>query len=534
MGKIKKILSTFVLLISLFTFSITKVEAATGTVTISANKSQFVVGNTVTFTVTVKAPKNEKLGVFQYELSYDKNYLTLKSGEPSGAPVFTGNESSKTYTFKFKTKKAGTPSVKFNISGGYTFDQEKITFYSPSKSIKVITQAQLEASYSKNNNLSSLGVTGYTLSPKFSSSVTSYTVNLPANTESITITGKKADSSASVEGLGTKTVVDGSNTIKIKVTAENGSTKTYTINAVVEELNPINVTVNDIEYTVIRKAKLLESPNSSFIESTTIINEEEVPSLFNEKANMTLVGLKDSEGNIELFIYNQLDNTYTKYNQHTFSNLTLYIENKDIENYITKDEIIIDEKTINGYTIKKDSSYYYFYAINLETGIESIYRYEKDENTVQKYIEEKEEEIVITNPTPTNEDVVNEELYKYIILGLLGFIFLTYIIILFNLIFGKSNKKAKKEDKKETEEEIATPIIEEATEKQEEVKEEKKEKKSKKKKEKVTEEEKEQLQKETDEELNRIKEDNTNKEEVPIIEEDTKSKKKTKKKNKKD
>jgi len=503
MGKTKKILSIFVILISLFTFNIDKVNAATGTITITSNKSQIVVGNTVIFTVTVTSPK--EMVALQYDISYDKTIMTLTSGNTSDAPVFSGNGvKTQKYTFKFKAKKSGTATLKFNAVGATMVGSEEVKFSSKSKSIKVITQAQLEASYSKNNNLSSLGVTGYTLSPKFSPSVTNYTVNLPANTEKITITGKKADSSASIEGLGTKTVVDGTNTIKIKVTAENGSTKTYTINAIVEELNPITITIDDQEYTVIRKAKLLETPNSSFIESTTTINDESVPSLFNEKANMTLVGLKDIEGNIELYIYNNEENTYTKYNQYVLSGLTLYIEDKEIVGDFYPTEIVLNENNIKAYTKALDITYKYFYAINLENGIESIYRYEKDENTVQIYVEDQQE--TEPKPVPITEDN-NEELYKLIIIGLLGFIFLTYIIILFNLIFNKKEKKKKQiqENKEET-------IIEE--------------------KEIVTEEEKEKLIKETEEEIKRIKEENETEEEITI--EDIKPKKKTKKKNKKD
>ena len=44
MGKKKNILTIITLLICIFTLSITKVDAATGTVTISSNKSQIVVG----------------------------------------------------------------------------------------------------------------------------------------------------------------------------------------------------------------------------------------------------------------------------------------------------------------------------------------------------------------------------------------------------------------------------------------------------------------------------------------------------------
>lgn len=444
MRNFKKILSTFVILISIFTFSLIKVDAATGTVTMTSNKSQVVVGNTVTFTVKVSSTK--ALGVFQYNLSYDTSMLTLTSGDSSGAPVFTGTEKSKTYSFTFKAKKSGTATVKFNVSGGYTFDQEALTLASKSKSVKIITQAELEASYSSNNNLSKLEIEGYSLSPSFSSSVTSYTVKLPANTEKIKVTGTKADSSASVEGLGTIAVEDGTNTIKVVVTAQNGKTKTYTITAIVEELDPITVTIDNKTYTVIRKSKLLESPSSDFISSTTTINDNEIPTLFNEKANLTLIGLKDEEGNIALYIYDKENNAYTKYNQFSFSTLVLYIKDKEVTDYYQQEELTINDEKINAYTFKNDN-YYYFYAINLATGNENIYRYDSDENTVQKYIAQQKEELTST----TTE---NEELYHYIILGLLAFIFLTYFVILLILIF-KGKKKQKKQE--------VVPIIEQVT-----------------------------------------------------------------------
>ena len=420
MGKMKKIISTFVVIISVFALSIIKVDAATGTISISSNKSTVVVGDTVTFTVKVSSPK--AMVALQYEMDYNESMLSLTSGTAADAPVFSGDgKKAITYTYKFKAKKSGTTSVKFTANGATMVGDEEVKFTSKTKSVKIITQAELEASYSSNNNLSKLSVEGYDLSPSFSSKTTSYTVNLPANTESIKITGTKADSKASVEGLGTQTVEDGSNTFKIKVTAENGSTKTYTITAIVEELDPITVIVNDITYTVVRKAKLLQKPSSDFVESTTKINDNDVPALLNEKANITLVGLKDEEGNTTLYIYNEEENTYTKYNQHTFTSLTLFIKDKEVENNNKKEEITINDKNVNVYTFENDS-YYYFYAVNLETGEENLYRYDDKEKTVQKYIAPEKEEII--------EKANNEELYKNIIIGLLAFIFLTYFIIL--------------------------------------------------------------------------------------------------------
>ena len=40
-----------------------------------------------------------------------------------------------------------------------------------------------------------------------------------------------------------------------------------------------------------------------YTESTVKINEEDVPAYFNEQANITLVGLKNSVGETKLYIY---------------------------------------------------------------------------------------------------------------------------------------------------------------------------------------------------------------------------------------
>lgn len=515
MKRIRTIITTLIIVLSIFAFSTIKTDAATGTISISSNKSKVVVGDQVKFTVTVSSTKY--MAALQYDITYSDS-LSLTSGNKSDAPVFSGNGvKNKTYTFTFKAKKSGTASMTFNAVGATMVGDEEVKFTSKSKSVKIITEAELEASYSKNNNLSKLSVEGYSLSPSFSSSITSYTVNLPANTESIKINCTKADATASIgnNNCSTKTVEDGSNTFKIIVTAQNGSTKTYTINAIVEELDPINVTLEDKEYTVVRKAKLLEAPSTDFVNSTTKINEHEVPTLFNEKANITLIGLKDSEGNIKLFIYD--NDTYTKYNQYTFEKVTLHILNKEIENYEKTEEIDItntniisipkDENTIITTYILKNDKYYYFYAINLENGKENIYRFDKEENTIQRHEFVKNDDVV-------KKDETNNNTYQTIIIGLLAFIFLTYLIILISLLLKGNKKKNKKENK---ELEVVQIKEEELSVEEQEIHEEierigtqelqlrdlKKQKDGK-----VSSLEKEKYKKDAEEELNRIKEEN--------------------------
>ncbi len=83
-------------------------------------------------------------------------------------------------------------------------------------------------------SLSSLSVTGATLVPAFSPSVTSYTATVPNSTNSVDVSVTTSDNNDSVTINGstnaTIALVVGDNTIAIVVTAENGTTtRTYTI-----------------------------------------------------------------------------------------------------------------------------------------------------------------------------------------------------------------------------------------------------------------------------------------------------------------
>lgn len=84
------------------------------------------------------------------------------------------------------------------------------------------------ANLSSNNNLNSLSVSGCNLSPTFSSSITSYSC-AEVDRDSVSISASKADSSASISGIGTRTLNYGNNTLYVVVTAANGNRKTYSI-----------------------------------------------------------------------------------------------------------------------------------------------------------------------------------------------------------------------------------------------------------------------------------------------------------------
>ena len=84
--------------------------------------------------------------------------------------------------------------------------------------------------------LKSLSVDGYKLTPEFSPSVKEYRIDgqVEYTRSALKINTAASDGEASVEVSGSRLSV-GENTIRIKVTAENGSTETYTVRAVMKQ-----------------------------------------------------------------------------------------------------------------------------------------------------------------------------------------------------------------------------------------------------------------------------------------------------------
>jgi len=85
---------------------------------------------------------------------------------------------------------------------------------------------------SSNNYLNSLSVSNTGLTPTFNYATTNYDVIVDNSIATISVSAEPKVSSASVSGVQAFNLNVGSNTINIVVTAENGDTRTYTINVV--------------------------------------------------------------------------------------------------------------------------------------------------------------------------------------------------------------------------------------------------------------------------------------------------------------
>jgi hypothetical protein len=122
---------------------------------------------------------------------------------------------------------------------------------------------------SDNANLASLTVSEGELTPEFSPDIVTYTVEVEHEIETITITGIAEDEKATVTGNVTDYAISvGNNGFEITVTAEDNSTKVYTVTVTRKEPGSID------EYQV-TNYKIYPNPaNSSVtIESENLIRE---------------------------------------------------------------------------------------------------------------------------------------------------------------------------------------------------------------------------------------------------------------------
>jgi hypothetical protein len=382
-SKILKIICSFLIIFFISTY---KANAASATISVTSSASKVVVGNTVT--VTVKISSASPLGSWNFDVVPSSNLkLTYSSfgGLYIADFVSSSSQKSATYTFKFQTTKSGTATVSIKNSLVYGYDEAAMSKTNGSASISVITQAELESSYSKNNNLSSLSIDGANLSPAFNKDTLEYTVELPPETTKINITASKEDNKASINGTGEINVVDGNNRIEVKVTAENGGVKTYIINVLVKEYNPIEVKIGNKTYTVVRKKSLLTAP-SNYSETTVTINDEEVAAFTSEITGYTLVGLKDSDGKIGYYIYD--GKQYSLYQELTFNRVIFYpmeASKEDVPTNYNKVTITYNDSEITAYKIDNSSKFALLYGVDVESGEKGYYLFDSVDDTLQRY-----------------------------------------------------------------------------------------------------------------------------------------------------
>ena len=407
----KNILKIGVMLISLF-IGLTKVSAAS--FNISASTTNPTKGSTVTLTIK----GNDVTGRF--------NISSSNSGVVAVSEDRAWIENN---TYRIKLSAINTGSATITVTPSGVSDGSGNPANLGAKSIKINVTAPREKS--NDNNLKSLNVTGFELSPEFDKDVQVYLATVPEGTKNIEIKATANSPYATVTGAGNIDLEEGTNAINIVVKSETGIEKIYTINIAVKDENPIEVTVNDRNYTVVKLKEHLTKPDT-FEESTITIEGYEIPVFINNKADITLVGLKNEDGVIKLFEYK--DGEYSKYNEMNLNHILLIPVPLDKELDFNKGKVNINSEEIDCYKINDNSDFVIINAKSLLDGNTSYYLYDTENNTVIRY----DEDLISTSKETL-------KLYSYVIIAFASTSFLMLIIII--CLLHSSKKKQKKINK---------------------------------------------------------------------------------------
>ena len=199
-----------------------------------------------------------------------------------------------------------------------------------------LTKEEPEQEKSSNNDLKSLTIEGYTINPEFSSDVTEYNLNVGQDIETLSIDAVAEDENAKVEITGNGNLAIGQNTVEIKVTAEDETVKTYTINVNRgEELPAVHLTELTVEgYT------LTPEFSSDVYEYALNINDVNVKSLnINAQSN-------DENATVEI-----AGNTDLKLGENVIT-ILVQSENNEVATYQIivniEEEVVVEEQIIAG------------------------------------------------------------------------------------------------------------------------------------------------------------------------------------------
>ena len=412
------------LLLLLYLLPAAPVSAA-ATMSIKVYSGNTEVGSTIN--VLVIANGDGPYQNYDGSLSYDHSILQLTSlvqGDYSKASFkasgdnftdFNANISNGGVLVYASFKCLATGSTDLSCSLGALADMNgnSVTVSGASTTVTVTTPVPK----STNADLASLAVSPGTLSPEFSAAQQSYTVSVAANQNKITVSAAPADgkSKVSLNGVQDK-LVPGSNTVKITVTAENGSTRVYTV-TVTKESGPTPTPAptpvplplmqyNGIDYTIL-KPGASDSIPEGFASATVKYKDVNIPALqktMGEAADasvMTVV-LLTADARTSYFIYDAVSQTCYPYVKIASAVLNLQILDKSeavsVPNGYEAFSFSYLENTVTGYRLISDTTnpQVLLYLMD-DRGVSAFYYYDTLNSQLMLY----RGAVTIEVPTPT-------------------------------------------------------------------------------------------------------------------------------------
>lgn len=369
---------------------------------VSVSGGQYNVGSNVKVTINFTA--DATLYAVEVDASYNSAVLRLNS--VSGADYTASNGNIKivddafsatsatrtaSYTLNFTAIAAGNSNISVSVLGGGAATSKA----SGSSTINVVTPKP-----SSNANLSSIKVSGASLSPAFSAGITSYTATVGYSVESVNITASVADGGATYVGGGTLPLAVGKNSRTITVTAADNSKKSYTIEitrlseaetkALEEEArnaNPFLVVTDAGDLYISKDLSGVEIP-AGYSQATAVRKETEIPVIKDANGKYELYWLTTESGENGAFYTRDENDNFSRLLYLRAYNKLYIIEPMDAEVTLSDEfvqgQYLLGETSVDcfKYAAEELDAYCIFYCY--ENGATAYYRYDSEENTMQR------------------------------------------------------------------------------------------------------------------------------------------------------
>ena len=319
MKKVNKIISIILVAVMVLTILPVSVYAAVGSYSVSAGASNIKVGKTTNIYIRCK----KAAGKF----SISSSNTSVATVSIASTWVDNANMDS---AIVVKGVSKGTATI--TVTPVDVSDTEYNLITAP-KSITITVKEENNTNNNTNNNskieeedalvkssdakLKSLKITGEDID--FNANTTKYFLNVSNEVTSLKIKAVPNDSKATVKISGNKDFKVGENVIKIKVTAENGTVKTYTITVTrkdeekpVENVAPLldlkvkNYTINE-KFNPSRTTYTVGTVNESYVELEYVLGNKdskiEISGNNNLVIGQNIVTLKVTEPNGNTTVY---------------------------------------------------------------------------------------------------------------------------------------------------------------------------------------------------------------------------------------
>ncbi|RHL04493.1 hypothetical protein DW038_08685 [Agathobacter rectalis] len=499
MRRIRSIILTMMLILTTTLFSRVPVLAAAN-ISVSVNKSNVKVGDTVTVTLSITSGYGAQ-GVLKKSSGVlggsSDEYFTIGAGVGDVQSFSYKATSVGSCTFSIQEPlddttdvDGGTPSIGVgsatvtvtsassnNDSNSNKDNKDNSGSNTGNDSNANKDNENKEEKKSSNASLGSLVISAGTLSPEFSAATKDYTATVDYSCSSLAVTANPADLKASVTSVtGNDSLEVGENTVSVVVTAEDGSTSTYNIVVTRRaEDDPENADkqdnwkkfdINGTEWTMVNDIPEDVVPEG-FEHSKTVIDGLEYNTLHGTFGDITLVYLQSESGN-GLFVYDAAQNTayeFVRINSESHFIVVLLPKVDDVPEGYNEISLSIEGKGVaTAYQTKVEKSddqtkdFYLVYAIN-DNGESGWYTYDSVDGTYMR--------TELSTPTVAQEenDTTKSELVpgianKYLVLAAILVLVIIILALLLLVVIVKNKKRTANEENDEEDDTKEFDIVE--------------------------------------------------------------------------